>query len=342
MSHGQAAERPAQSVGIRVLAEDLWFPEGPVMLPDGRVAVVEVGAGTIVALGPNPGDKDLIATPGGGPNGLAWGPDGALYLCNNGGSKWVRHGNRLEPHGVADDYETGRIERIDPITGEVTRLYDSIDGTNRLNAPNDIVFAPPGSSSEGGFWFTDYGKGHGRTRDFGGVYWAAVDGSSIIEAAFPIAGGPNGIGLSPDGSRLYVAETLTARLWTWEVEGPGVLAKDPWPDPHGGTLLSQVPGRREFDSLAVTAAGNIVVGTLFAPGLTTIDPSGVIVGTVEFDDPMPTNVCFGGPDRRTAYVTLSLTGRVVEVAWDEPGLDLPYSHSAAGAGAAAPSKSASN
>ena len=145
-----------------------------------------------------------------------------------------------------------------------------------------------------------------------------------MEAAFPIFGGANGIGLSPDGRVLYVAETETGRLWAWDVEGPGRLRKDPWPSSNGGRVLCQFPGYRRLDSLAVTAAGNICVATLVSGEITTVSPAGEILRVTPMPERMPTNICFGGPDMRTAYVTLSTTGKLVELLWDEPGYRLPY------------------
>ncbi|MGY1723517.1 SMP-30/gluconolactonase/LRE family protein [Blastococcus sp. SYSU DS0533] len=304
-----------------VLAEGLAFPEGPVVLPGGEVGVVEVRAGTVTAVAD--GRCRTLARPGGGPNGLAWGPDGLLYLCNNGGLGWVQHGEVHRPHGTAPDYDTGRIETLDPVTGEVRRLYDRC-GEFPLRGPNDLVFAPDGSPSAGGFWFSDLGKNRARERDFGGVYWAAWDGSRIVEAAYPIPGGANGVGLSPDGSVLYAAETESGRLWAWDVLGPGRLSREPWPSAHGGRLLCQLPHGRRLDSLAVTAAGNVVLGTLVAGELTTVSPDGDVLDVLRFPDVMPTNVCFGGPQMGTAYVTLSMTGRLVRMSWAEPGLVLPF------------------
>jgi gluconolactonase len=301
--------------GARILADGLRFPEGPVVLPDGRIALVEIAAGRVIAVD-EAGRKTVLATPGGGPNGLALAPDGALICCNNGGFAWIEAEGLLRPHGQPADYGGGRIERIDPATGEVTRLYDSCDGIG-LRGPNDLVL-----DGRGGFWFTDLGKSRARDRDHGAVYWAALDGSRIVEAAHPVPGGANGIGLSPDGRVLYVAETETGRLWAFDILGPGELRKDPWPSPHGGRLLCQMPGYRRLDSLAVTAAGNVCVAVLVAGEITTVSPSGEILDVVRCDERMPTNICFGGPDRRTAYVTLSGTGRLLAMPWEEPGLAL--------------------
>ena len=304
---------------MRELANGLRFPEGPVALRDGSVVLVEIESRRITRVAAD-GTKTTLATIKGAPNGIALGPDGKLFICNNGGVLWVEEPARLRPHGVPADYETGRIEVLDMVTGELTRLYDHC-GDHKLRGPNDIVFDPV----HGGFWFSDLGKVRARGRDHGGVYWAATDGSKIIEAAYPVPGGANGIGLSPDSKTLYVAETETGRLWAWDVEGPGKLAKQPWPSPAGGRLLCQFPGFRRLDSLAVAASGNIVVATLVSGEITTVSPGGEIVHVEKMPDPMPTNICFGGPDMRTAYVTLSTTGRLVEMKWHEPGLVLQHS-----------------
>ena len=74
-----------------IVAENLAFPEGPVWFEDGSVVVVEIKAGRVTRVLPD-GRTEIIATPGGGPNGLALGPDGALYLCNNGGFTWSGDG----------------------------------------------------------------------------------------------------------------------------------------------------------------------------------------------------------------------------------------------------------
>jgi gluconolactonase len=301
---------------VRVVADGLRFPEGPVAMADGSVILVEIEAGTITRVAAD-GTKSTVARPGGGPNGLALGPDGALYLCNNGGFLWHDEPGMLRPVGTPADYSGGRIERIDIATGAVTRLYDSCDG-RRLRGPNDIVF-----DAHGGFYFTDLGKVRGRERDQGAVYYALADGSRIVEIAFPVLT-PNGIGLSPDGKVLYVAETETGRLWAFDVEAPGVVRKQPFPSPHGGRLVIGLPGFQRFDSLAVDAAGNICVATLITGAISVIAPDGRLLRQAMMPDIYTTNICFGGPDLRTAWITLSGIGQLVSVSWPEPGLRLNF------------------
>jgi gluconolactonase len=301
---------------MRVVASGLRFPEGPVWLSDGSVALVEIERGTISVVAPD-GAVRVLASPGGGPNGLAVGPDGALYVCNNGGFTWLETDGVLRPTLQPDDYSGGRIERVDVGTGEVRTLYDSCGG-HKLRGPNDIVF-----DTQGGFYFTDLGKSRPRDRDWGGVYYARTDGSAIVEVAYPVLT-PNGIGLSPDGKTVYVAETETGRLWAFDLEAPGIARKQPHPSPHGGRFICGLGGFQRFDSLAVEENGNICVATLVTGAVTTIAPDGKIIDQVTFPDRHTTNICFGGADLKTAYVTLSGIGQLVEVPWDRAGLRLAY------------------
>jgi len=299
-----------------VMTTGLRFPEGPVAMKDGSVALVEIERGTVSRVRPN-GVIEVVAHTGGGPNGLAVGPDGAFYVCNNGGFVWREEAGIRRPVGPAADYTGGRIERVDPRTGAVTVLYDRC-GAHKLLGPNDIVF-----DRHGGFYFTDLGKARARDRDWGGVYYALPDGSRIVEIVHPILT-PNGIGLSPDERTLYVAETETARLWAFDITAPGELRKAPFPSPHGGRLVAGLGGFQRFDSLAVEAGGNVCVATLVNGSVSVIAPDGRLVRQPAMPDLYCTNICFGGPDLRTAFITLSGTGRLVAMPWPEPGHRLNY------------------
>ncbi len=303
------------------LAEGLNFPEGPVVLPDGDLLVCELKSATVSRVPAGGGQPSVIAHCGGSPNGAALGPDGAVYLCNSGGWRFTELGPLVLPgdhHGTqAADYIGGRIQRLDVATGEVRDLYTECDG-HPLRAPNDLVFDP-----EGGFWFTDHGHMRERERDRGGLYYAAADGSAIKEVVFPIDA-PNGVGLSPDGATVYVAETHTGRLFSWPLAAPGRLANPSPPFGNGGTLVHGAPGNTLFDSLAVDSQGNICIGTLGNGGITVVSPDGQSVRHAALPDPLVTNICFGGPDRRIAYVTLSATGKLASFEWPHPGLALAF------------------
>lgn len=309
---------------IREIASGLEFPEGPVWMPDGSIVLVEIKGGRVTRVAPD-GTKTAIATPGGGPNGAAVGPDGALYVCNNGGFEWHEVGGLVLPGEQPDDYSGGRIERIDLATGDVRVLYRECNGIP-LRGPNDLVFDPAKPSDPagaGGFWFTDHGKTRARDRDRGGLYWARADGSEIREVVHPLDS-PNGVGLSPDGRRVYVAETWTGRVWWWEIAGPGRVVPAAGLGAQGGTLLAGLPGFQLLDSLAVDADGHVCVATIANGGITSISPDGARIEHVPLPDPLTTNLCFGGSGRRTAFATLSATGRLVAFEWPRPGLPLAY------------------
>jgi gluconolactonase len=300
---------------ITEITTGLGFPEGPVYMRDGTVLVVEMKHGRITRVHPD-GRKETVAEPGGSPNGLAIGPDGALYVCNSGGWDYYEIGDFTIPQTELPAHHSGgRIERIDLATGAVTVLYTECDG-NPLIGPNDLVF-----DAQGGIWFTDHGRREGRVQHIGGIYYAQPDGSSIREVVFP-SDSPNGIGLSPDGTRLYAAETHTGRVYFWNVTGPGEVERNA--AGAAGALLCGLPGMQLFDSLGIDGDGNVVVATLVTGALTVISPAGEILDQVPLGDPMVTNVCFGGDDLRTAYATLSATGRLVSFPWPRPGLALNY------------------
>jgi gluconolactonase len=304
-------------IAMREIADGLKFPEGPIAMPDGSVVLVEIAAERLTRVMPD-GRKFLIARMPGGPNGAALGPDGWIYVCNSGGFEWIEdpvHG--LRPRYQAPAYSGGRIERVDPETGRIETLYTATEH-GPLRGPNDIVF-----DGDGGFWFTDLGKARERDRDQGGIYYARADGSLIREVVHPILT-PNGIGLSPDDKVVYVAETEGGRLWAFDIVGPGEIARAPWPSPHGGRFVGAMGVYQRFDSLAVEACGNICVATLANPCITVIAPDGRIVEQVPTDDLHTTNICFGGPDLRTAFVTLSNSGRLVAIDWPRPGLPLHW------------------
>jgi gluconolactonase len=304
---------------LHVLAEGLQFPEGPVWLEDGSLLVMEIAAGRIARVFPD-GRTTVFATPGGGPNGAALGPGGLLYVCNNGGFTWANLDGLLFPIGPAEDYVSGRIEVVDLASGAVEWLYSSCDG-HRLCGPNDIVF-----DAHGGFYFSDLGKSRARDEDHGGVFYARADGSAIMPVVYPL-GHPNGIGLSPDGRTLYVAQTHERCLLAFDIVSPGVVA------PPSGLLPGRVVAgfgpRQLLDSMAVCADGTLVQATLIeGAGLASVDPLTGAIRLLETGDVMTTNVCFGGPDRMTAYATLSASGRLVSLPWDRPGLPLAHTGTA--------------
>ena len=305
---------------IRQLASGLQFPEGPVAMDDGSVLLVEIARGTLSRVTPD-GRVQVVARLGGGPNGAAIGPDGAVYVCNNGGFEYTTEADGcFRPVAQARDYAGGRIERVDLATGRFERLFDAVDGVG-LRGPNDLVF-----DAAGGFYFTDLGKSRADDMDHGGVFYAPAGGAAPVTIARP-ALTPNGVALSPDGRTLYYAETAGARLWAFDLDAPGRVRAQPWPSPQGARMLAASPGGhfQRFDSMAVDAFGNLHVATLLHGGITVVSPDGRRHHHQPLPDRYVTNLCFGGRGLRTVYVTLSGSGRLIAIDdWPTPGLRLAY------------------
>jgi gluconolactonase len=297
----------------------LIVAEGPLALDDGSVLLVEVLAGRITSVSAD-GEQRVIAEPGGGPNGLALGPDGRVFVCNNGGLTdedvaWISSPEPETYERPARPFE-GRIEVLDPNSGSIDVLYDAVDGEH-LTAPNDLVF-----DAHGGFWFTDFGSLFHRGPQTGFLYYATADGEHVERAAGPLYR-PNGVGLSPDGTEVYVSETFSGRVWAWDVTAPGRLRTGPG-EASGARLVCEVVDAG-WDSLAVEEDGTLCVAATIGGYIGRITPGDGAVDRVPIDvGEHPTNICFGGPDRRTAYVTMRGGGFLLRAEWPVPGLKLNY------------------
>lgn len=296
------------------IAEINGFPEGPVAMDDGSVIFVDIKQQTLsrLKLGQNP---ELLAKLPGGPNGVAIGPDGAAYVCNNGGVYSFNSFNGVTvPGRVPKGFSGGWIERVDLKTGRVTRLYDDC-GDRKLIAPNDLVF-----DREGGFWFTDTGYQDDNLIHKGGVYYAKIDGSSITRKADIQT--PNGIGLSPDGQTVYVADTIFGRLWALDLQNGNDVKPGPSPV-MPGRVIATLPGFQWVDSLKVEASGKICVGTIFSGCISVFSLDGT-VEQVAVEDIFTTNLCFGGADMQDVYVTASSKGHLLKGRWPRAGQKLAF------------------
>ena len=329
-SSPHSARHSVKTSQFREIASGLGYPEGPVYRPDGSVLVVEISKGCLSSIAPD-GTRSVVAQLGGGPNGAAIGPDGAVYICNDGGFEIVPIGHLQVALNQPTGYIGGSIQRVAP-DGSFTTLYTDFPvplavgaAANRLCSPDDLVF-----DSAGNFWFTDWGKTRARDRDVTGVYYAKPDGSSIVEKVFPLES-PNGIALSPNEDRLYVAESFTRRILYWELSAPGTIRPNPKTLDGSYLLTSKIPFEGCLDSMAIDEKGNLYVAS-FLPhgqdpnsrgGITVVSPEAEILEWIEIDigtpDPFPSNLCFGGPHRTTMYVTLSGTGRLIACEVRIPG-----------------------
>lgn len=299
---------------VQVITEGLEFPEGPIAMNDGSVIFTEIKGQRLTRVTPD-GKKTTVVETGGGPNGAAIGPDGAIYITNNGDAfEWLDNQGMTIPGPTPAHHVGGMIQRYDLATGKLTTLYSECDG-KRLIGPNDLVF-----DKQGGFWFTDHGCSTPEGRKFGGLYYARTDGSHISRQRDHFVS-PNGVGLSPDEKVVYMADTQLGRLWAFDIAEPGVLAP---PDGFApGRIIHNLPGYQLLDSLAVEASGKVCVATIINGGITAFDPN----GTTEhypFPDLVVTNICFGGADMRDAWITCSATGKLMKARWPRPGLKLNF------------------
>lgn len=287
---------------MREITDGLRFPEGPIAMVDGSVLVVEIEGGTLTRVAPD-GTRTVVAECGGGPNGAAVGPDGAVYVANDGGLVFTTEDGIRFPVALVDGHEGGCVQRVDIATGSCVDLYTH-SGDQRLGSLNDVVF-----DAHGWFYVVDTGNG--------AIHHAHPDGSSMRIVADALEF-PNGMGLSPDGQRLYASETYSGRVFAWTVEAPGDL--------RDRTLLYTADGHG-WDGLAIDGAGNVCIANLQHSGISIISPEGALLAevTVAKPDPFVTNVCFGGADGRTAFITSSGRGLLYEVEWPYPGLALHYS-----------------
>jgi gluconolactonase len=299
---------------LDLVCEGLEFPEGPIAMDDGSVILTEIKGQRLTRVKPD-GSKELVVDTGGGPNGAAVGPDGTIWITNNGGAfEWLENGGLTVPGPTPPSHTGGYIQRFDLKTNELTTVYDSCDGA-RLIGPNDIVF-----DKAGGLWFTDHGCSTPDGRKNGAIYYARTDGSHISQQRGHMIS-PNGIGLSPDGSTVYVADTQLGRLWGFDVASTGQLGPGEGFAP--GRVICNLQGYQLLDSLAVEAGGKVCVATIINGGITAFDPDGT---TEHFPVPdlIVTNICFGGADMRTAWITASATGKLYKATWPRPGLKLNF------------------
>jgi gluconolactonase len=275
---------------VGVMADGLGFTEGPVWLPDGRVALTSISHGCVYIVDPSGGPLERIHT-GGGPNGLACGVDATLYVAQNGGV-W----------GASGPAEPG----VQIITG--AHVDYLVEG---LGAPNDLAFGP-----DGRLWITDTrGEFDISTPDPGlpGHVYATDVASGDTRPV--ISDGPvfiNGLGFAADGSRLLVTATLSSRLLSYVISpGSGGCGSpdlvhtfaDGWPD-----------------GMTVSARGEYWVALTAADRVDVINAAGSCIATVALPPgSLPTNVCIGGQQSDELFVTAAQSQALLRIQFQGGG-----------------------
>jgi gluconolactonase len=272
------------TVGPRVVASGLRFPEGPTPLDDGAIAVVEMKGEALSRVDPD-GTVTRIGDCGGGPNGSALGANGELYVANNGGLSAEGTGYWHAPRQIA-----GCVQRVDP-DGTVTTVTGELPGP-APHRPNDLCFGPDGT-----LYVTDSANWEDlRNIRPGHVVAIAADGSVAGSAEVPAM--PNGVAFGPDG-RLYLAQSLTRKILAFDVTGGEFGAPE-----QVLKLPAGMPDGFCFDGDGTLYVCGSIGNTIF------VYSGGELKETIETGDgTQPTNCCVGGDGG--LYVTYGLTGQLV-------------------------------
>jgi len=281
--------------GFRVLAAGIGFTEGPVWA-GGELLVTSISRGALYRVSLTGGDPEVIALPGGGPNGLTWDPAGLRVWIAQNGRVHMPPRDTVEP-------QTAGLQSW--AAGEPIRRHH----TDAATAPNDCVVGP-----DGRLWFTSpAGDPHDGVAMVGSV--CAMDiPSGRVQVKWRTTGYPNGLAFGVDPDRLFVAETRNGRIVELDLSG-GELNPVRTVD-----LLRGYP-----DGMAVSADGHLLVAATSSGTLEVFDAGLSSVGSVAFGEKsMPTNVCFAGHDLTQVVVTLAQGGRVVAFDLSLPGLPLTH------------------
>lgn len=261
--------RDIATMPVTLVASGLGWPEGPTVLPDGRIVIVESYRSQLTAIDGN-GNATRFAHTSGAPNSCVLGSDGALYVCQNGGTcgPWR-----------ASEMTTPSIQRVRE-GGEAEIILSHVQGI-ALKGPNDLVFAP-----DGRLVFTDPGTYNPQNPDPSYIFALSPDGAAEVVVRFDKPTFPNGLAVEADGSIVW-AESYTGHICRQRPDG---FHED----------LGRLPGENAIpDGMKIGADGRLYVTDIAASGIHILRPDGIPEGFLPCGR-ATTNCVFAG---ETLWVT---------------------------------------
>ena len=250
------------------------FLEGPSFDRQGNLWFVDIPFGRIFRIDPK-GNWDLVTQYDGWPNGLKFHRDGSAYIC---------------------DYKKGLL-RLDTVTGKIETILETAysEGFKGLN---DLHFA-----SNGDLYFTDQGQ-TGIADPTGRVFRLRADGG--LDRLVSNIPSPNGITLSTTEKHCYVAVTRAQQVWRLPLMADGSISKT-------GVAIQLSGGAAGPDGIEMDGDNGLLVCHL-GVGIWRFDANMLPTHLIYSENPHHhhlANLCFGGPDLKTVYITESLSGDIL-------------------------------
>jgi len=225
-------------------------------------------------------------------------PDGKTEVFVELPGKSVGNGIVFDRKGMmyVADYTGHNVLKIDPKTKKIEVFAHE----PAMNQPNDLALAPDG---------TLYASDPNWDKSTGQLWKVSAEGK-VTKLATDM-GTTNGIDVSPDGKTLYVNESVQRNVWAFPIKADGTL---------GEKKLVKKFEDHGFDGMRCDVDGNLYITRYGKGTVVKLSPEGKVLQEIEVLGKQPSNICFGGPDGRTAYVTEVEHKRVVQFRVDKPGL----------------------
>jgi gluconolactonase len=287
------------------VAAGVCFLEGPAVDAEGNVFFSDIAGNRILRRDPQ-GLLRVFRADSGRTNGNTFDASGRLISCE---------GDEMGPGGRR------RVVRTDIATGEMQVLTDRYQN-KRYNSPNDVVV-----DRLGRIWFTDPLYSADRSSmelDHESVYRIDPDGDVTRVITQPDIGRPNGLAITPDGKTLYVVDSDPSRpdanriIWAFEIADDGSASNQ--------RKIYDFGRGRGGDGMRLDAKGNLwIAAGILKPrhanetadvrtGVYVVSPEGKLLGRIPIPEDVITNLAFGGPGKRTLYITAGKTLYSIETA----------------------------